>query len=905
MTFKNRILLMTISISVVVVISIYFSIKKSVIKTVDSIETDNARKLLDIAMLSIKNQYTSLNFHKEYTFQLKKNERKDIVAIAISTINKYYNEFKKGQLTEQQAQKLALQSISEFRFDDGNGYIWINNTEQPIPRILIHPIYPEFNNKISTDPIFYTSQDSNNIPRLAMDLCEEKGSGFIEYFWSKPTSPDFIGEKPKISYVELFQPWQWILGTGVYLEDIERDVQKRMDAILEELKQTIGQIKIAETGYFFIFNSKKELLLHPALYDGFGDTTIYLSVISPLDDIIKAKESSYDSYEYSWNNPKKDKDKFTYKKKVYIEYFEPLDWYVCASIYQNEIKKPAELLGKKVLIISFVFLIVAIIFSLRFSASLAKPLQSLMNFATRISTTGQSIDVTQIPVFGSKETRALSLAIRDMLISLEEQKNQILAEKSKTEESEVKLRESENKYRTLFFSAGDAAFIFQENKIVECNEKAVKIMKGKKEEILGLTAWEISPPFQPDGKSSREKALTMHKNTLKGEPVEFEWVHMNLLKEHLYIDVTLSLINKEKKLTMSTWRDVTSKKAAEKALLESEEKFRMLIENSPTFFWILDQKLNLKYASFNVTQQFGVNPDEYKDKGKAFWSKIIHPQDLEKVINEFSLIFLENKQFNIEYRIRNRNSQWTWVHSIGEKSISVFGENIAFGISNDITEKKLTEQRVLQAIMQSEEKERSRIAKDLHDGVSPLLSAIKLFTQSISHSKDGIMKTELSEKISSTIGEAIQSINEISANISPHILENFGLIIAVESFLNNILAHRKLNFSVESNIEERLSKVIEIALYRISIELINNTLKYANAAEILIEYSLNERNVQMKYKDDGVGFDIKNVLDNNIGMGLFNIKSRVNSLDGNIRISSKKNEGISVLLMIPIENYYG
>ena len=184
MTLKNRLLLITIPVNVVAIVGIYLIVKSNVYTTVSKIETENTQNLLDIAMLSIKNQYTSLQFHKEYSLKIRETERKNVVDIVKSIIQIYYSDYKAGKLSKDIAQKKALQKINEIRYDNGNGYVWINDTEKPFPRMILHPIYPELNNKILSDSSYYSTPDSGNLFCEAVKICEAKGRGFIKYQWA-------------------------------------------------------------------------------------------------------------------------------------------------------------------------------------------------------------------------------------------------------------------------------------------------------------------------------------------------------------------------------------------------------------------------------------------------------------------------------------------------------------------------------------------------------------------------------------------------------------------------------------------------------------------------------------------------------------------------------------------------
>lgn len=212
-----------------------------------------------------------------------------------------------------------------------------------------------------------------------------------------------------------------------------------------------------------------------------------------------------------------------------------------------------------------------------------------------------------------------------------------------------------------------------------------------------------------------------------------------------------------------------------------------------------------------------------------------------------------------------------------------------------------TEKRVLQTVIQTKESERKRVSKDLHDGLGPLLSSIKMSVSAIDYDSEDVQKKEIYNNTLFLINESINSLKEISNKLSPHILEKFGLKTAINSFCSNLAETGKIRFDFSTNIvEKRYDSGVETVLYRTVCELINNTIKYAKAKTILI--SLNEENnsLNLLYQDNGVGFDVEKALLESNGMGLHNIQSRIGSLNGTMEIRSAKNKGMIVEISIKI-----
>jgi signal transduction histidine kinase len=215
--------------------------------------------------------------------------------------------------------------------------------------------------------------------------------------------------------------------------------------------------------------------------------------------------------------------------------------------------------------------------------------------------------------------------------------------------------------------------------------------------------------------------------------------------------------------------------------------------------------------------------------------------------------------------------------------------------------RRLTEKMFLNTIIQTEEKERKRFAKDLHDGLGPLLSTVKMSVSSLAQMKHDDISREIVENTELVINEAIKSLKEISDNLSPHILNNFGLVRALNNFSNKINVARTIKINLESDLkDERFDNNVEVVLYRVICELINNTIKHAKAKKIDISLTKDGEYLVIVYKDDGRGFDVSKIIDqqNGTGMGFSNIYSRINSLKGEINIESEQKKGTFVTIKV-------
>lgn len=203
-----------------------------------------------------------------------------------------------------------------------------------------------------------------------------------------------------------------------------------------------------------------------------------------------------------------------------------------------------------------------------------------------------------------------------------------------------------------------------------------------------------------------------------------------------------------------------------------------------------------------------------------------------------------------------------------------------------------TEKRVLSAVIRTEEQERQRFAKELHDGLGPLLSVIKMLVSGLGEKEDAEVNAKIKQNLRQAVDEAIANVRNVSANISPHILNNFGLKDSIEAFIKRMGQMENFNIYFTTNLgNQRFSYNVEVIMYRVICELINNTLKHAAASKVTIDLQLEDHVLYLEYTDNGVGFDVSSV-GHYGGMGMDNMRYRLQSGNGDIEIFSEQGKGM-------------
>lgn len=210
------------------------------------------------------------------------------------------------------------------------------------------------------------------------------------------------------------------------------------------------------------------------------------------------------------------------------------------------------------------------------------------------------------------------------------------------------------------------------------------------------------------------------------------------------------------------------------------------------------------------------------------------------------------------------------------------------------------EKEILRAIIEAEENERKRVAKDLHDGLGPLLSTIKLYVSEIESADLSRQKRqEIFAYTYELIDDAVSTTKSISNNLMPSVIRDYGLIAAIESFCKKVRMSDVVNVLFESQVSEtRFEPTVEIVLYRIVKELINNTLKYARATQIQLSILQKGERLMLNYLDDGVGFDVQKMMNEGGGMGLNNIFSKARSINGHCEMNSEIGKGVHALITV-------
>lgn len=466
-----------------------------------------------------------------------------------------------------------------------------------------------------------------------------------------------------------------------------------------------------------------------------------------------------------------------------------------------------------------------------------------------------------------------------------------------------KLLESEARWRALHEGASDAIVILEKDVFMDCNLAALEVFGcSSKEDLLGKTPWDFSPKKQPDGKLSIEKGQALLKTADKGDIIRFPWVHQRTNGDSFPCEVSLSSVHiNEHNLVQAILRDVSERVRIITALRQSEEKYKALIEASLQGILIVYNN-NPQYFNSALAQMLGFQGDElYGLTVNQLFDKV-HMQDLPL----FTALNQEAAQHPVtgEFRFRHVTGEYIWLRC-RISQIAYAERNATLLTAVDITDIKRAREYVVASATDSEDRERMRIATELHDGLGQLLTTASLNLGAIKISPNCFSErdaTKLDTAIAS-IKAAMEETRSIALNLMPKAVQDFGYALAAEQLIASLNQAGTVRLIFYTNVrDQRFSPKLERNLYRITQEALMNILKHSEAETGVVQLIRYPEMIVLSIEDDGIGFDtaISDHLPRNLG--LRNIITRSEAIGARLDLSSQPGNGTIITLEIPLPN---
>jgi PAS domain S-box-containing protein len=349
---------------------------------------------------------------------------------------------------------------------------------------------------------------------------------------------------------------------------------------------------------------------------------------------------------------------------------------------------------------------------------------------------------------------------------------------------------------------------------------------------------------------------------------------------------------------VGTISDITEEVNAREELKASEEQYRLLFEQNPIPMWIYDPN-TLRFVTVNQSalKKYGYSEKEMLNMTIAD----IRPEsDLSRLKKDLDENLGKDKTEFKEWEHLTKSGK-SLIVEISASNIFYKGKRQRLVIAHDITEQRRAEEKAISAIIEGEERERQRIAKELHDGLGQYLSASNMNLKSVYEDIEDIPdKLDKSFKTGlELLNHAISETRNISQNLLPKAIQDYGLELAVESLLNQLKNNSSISIKLYKNLTgASIPNNIQINLYRILQEALNNAIRHGRPDKIDVQLVYSENELLLVIEDNGIGFDIQNVSGD--GVGLRSMKTRAGAMSAEFDIVSSKDKGTIISVIVPI-----
>lgn len=350
--------------------------------------------------------------------------------------------------------------------------------------------------------------------------------------------------------------------------------------------------------------------------------------------------------------------------------------------------------------------------------------------------------------------------------------------------------------------------------------------------------------------------------------------------------------------------------AQEIQLKKTRERLDLISKATGDAIWEYDFESGSSHANDMVYEIFEIQKnDGLMNMGR--WTRNIHPDDRLRIASrlEKSLHGDLNSWFD-EYRYLTQQAGYKWIIDHGFVMKDENNKPIRMvGAMKDVTkqrklEQDLTTQKILrnteiaQATLKAQELERKQLGLELHDNINQLLATTKLYLDHAIHHPQ--INRELILKAIEYILKIISEVRSLSHSLSPPSLGDIGLQEALQELFNqqNKASTTVWDFQVLNTVPPEISREIQINLYRICQELINNTIKHAKASRVEAVLEVNDQLLQLRFFDNGIGF---NTQIPSAGMGLNSLRNRTELYGGTLSIQSQPGKGTTICLSMQLE----
>lgn len=360
-------------------------------------------------------------------------------------------------------------------------------------------------------------------------------------------------------------------------------------------------------------------------------------------------------------------------------------------------------------------------------------------------------------------------------------------------------------------------------------------------------------------------------------------------------------------------KEIKDRKQAKEALAKTEQRYRTVADFTYDWEYWLGPERTFVYVSPSCERITGYRPEEFLMKDYAQLMKIVHPDDHKAVQAHITEEFESSEASHLDFRIITRSGETRWISHRCQPVSGSHGEHLGRRASNrDTTERKEAEEalqksetqlrRLSTQLLEVQEKERKRIAGDLHDGIGQSLSAIKFRVETVVdllQDETGPSTIDTLKSLVPMLQDAIEDVRKTVMNLRPSILDDLGILATISWFIRQFQAvYSRIRVEEEIDVQEtEVREALKTNIFRVLQEAANNVAKHSQADRVRVSLRKKGDVLELVIEDNGGGFDLQSVLtaaDGETGFGITSMKERTELSGGSFSIESKTGAGTTV-----------
>jgi PAS domain S-box-containing protein len=358
---------------------------------------------------------------------------------------------------------------------------------------------------------------------------------------------------------------------------------------------------------------------------------------------------------------------------------------------------------------------------------------------------------------------------------------------------------------------------------------------------------------------------------------------------------------------------------AEQVARESAERVRLIADRAPVMIWTARPDTTLDYVNSTCAEFTGLPIERLRDEG---WLGAVHPEDRDYCEGIYGAAFEARTPVHMEYRVRRADGAYRWLLASGVPTYGPDGSFAGYiGCDVDITERRDAEERSRESLaalasshreirhlagrlIQAQDAERARIARDLHDDVSQQLAGLSIAVSSFKRRMDELDGADVLQAdvhaLQQRATTLAQSVRHLSHDLHPTVLRHAGLVAALTAYCAELERTHGTVMTCRADGDFRsVPPEVALCLYRIAQEALRNVVAHAGARGADVRLIRIRDGAELTIEDDGKGFDVAMSFERGTGLGLVSITERVRLAGGTVAVVAEPNQGTRVFVRVP------